>query len=127
MFVILTCDHSGGILATLRVEASAMNEAINKSVGAAIRNIRENKLRITQDELAGRLGISRPSITNIENGRQQLTVAQLLLFSKVMGVSPAALLPSEARTAQALTSEILPDDTNPRIRAWFDKLVKTDA
>jgi transcriptional regulator with XRE-family HTH domain len=57
-----------------------------------VRTARE-RIGMTQTELAGRLGLSRTSITNIERGRQVVLVHQLLALSVALEISAADLLP----------------------------------
>lgn len=98
-----------------------MFEQINELVGRAIRDVRTNKLDLSQEELAKRVGMSRPSIANIESGRQQISVVQLMHFSNVLGVSPLALLPIETPKNDQSYQDLL-KDVEPDIRAWVDSL-----
>jgi transcriptional regulator with XRE-family HTH domain len=50
---------------------------------------------LTQDELAACIGLGRTSITNMEKGRQPVTLATLYDFAMALGIPPAELLPSE--------------------------------
>lgn len=101
-----------------------MNQAINEEVGAAIKELREQKLRITQTDMASRVGLSRPSLANIEAGRQQISVAQLLDFARALGVSPMAILPNSRREfEQAVTSLKLPKGTPSRHQEWAEKVL----
>jgi transcriptional regulator with XRE-family HTH domain len=47
---------------------------------------------LTQRELAVRIGLSRPSVANIEAGRQDVPLSHLLLFIRVTGTDPARLI-----------------------------------
>ncbi|MGZ5118771.1 MAG: helix-turn-helix transcriptional regulator [Burkholderiales bacterium] len=49
--------------------------------------------RMTQEELARAVSLSRTSIINIEKGRQQVLVHTLASISRALGVSPDKLLP----------------------------------
>ena len=51
------------------------------------------RLKLTQDQLADRVGLSRTSITNIEKGRQKVLIHHLILLAESLQVSPEALLP----------------------------------
>ena len=67
-------------------------EQILKLVGNNVRRHRIN-LGLTQEELAKRTKIfSRTSITNIESGRQKMTILTLIAVSRALGVAPADLL-----------------------------------
>lgn len=62
------------------------------TIGLRIRELRENA-GITQDELAGIVGLTRTSITNIEKGIQKLGIDTLYDIAAVFGISGTALLP----------------------------------
>lgn len=49
--------------------------------------------KVTQNDLAERVGLSRTSITNIERGRQQVSLHVFLSLSKAVGIEPVRLLP----------------------------------
>ena len=64
--------------------------------GARIREARK-KLNISQDDLAARLQVSgvvieRNSISRIESGVRFVADYELLMFSKILNVTPAYLL-----------------------------------
>jgi transcriptional regulator with XRE-family HTH domain len=54
--------------------------------------------KLTQEEVASRVGLKRTSITNIERGRQHIVLHQLFLLASAVGVSPGELLP-DSKTA----------------------------
>ncbi|QYO77136.1 helix-turn-helix domain-containing protein [Devosia salina] len=100
-----------------------MDLSVNALVGAAIRSQRDT-LGITQDELAQRLGLSRPSIANIEKGRQQISVTQLMNLSAALGVPPQVLLPSQASGAKRLKElPSFPANATPQMKEWAEKLI----
>lgn len=72
------------------------------------------RARLTQDELARRVGMTRTSITNIESGRQKVQIDTLYQVARTLEISPDALLPSlgedlpemfETQLSDALSSE----------------------
>jgi len=55
--------------------------------------VHRTKMSLTQSQLAGKVGLSRASIANIEGGRQKIIFHQLFLFAKCLNISPSDLLP----------------------------------
>lgn len=84
--------------------------------GRNIRRQRERtEVKLSQDALAKRVGLSRTSITNIEKGRQQVPLHMLYSFADALGVDPSLLLPDKKkliRDGQRVTvdlSKLSPD------------------
>jgi transcriptional regulator with XRE-family HTH domain len=59
---------------------------------------------LTQQEVAGRVGLTRTSITNIERGIQHISLRQLYLLAAAVGLHPAQLLPRP----EAAIEDLLP-------------------
>lgn len=51
---------------------------------------------MTQDDVATRVGLSRTSITNIEQGRQHVTLHVLYALADAIGSKPSDLLPDSS-------------------------------
>lgn len=66
-------------------------EACHRACGAKIEQIRKT-LGLTQEELAKRVGLSRPAVTNIETGRQRLLLDTVERFASALGTSPKNLM-----------------------------------
>lgn len=66
---------------------------INIHCGEMIYKIRKS-LKLSQDELASAVGLTRPSIVNIEKGRQGLTVEILLKICAVLKCEISDILPN---------------------------------
>ena len=60
---------------------------------------------LTQEQLAGQVGLTRTSITNIEAGRQQVSLHQLFQLAAAVGKRPADLLPDLDAGASIMLSE----------------------
>jgi len=60
--------------------------AVRRRVGERVRALRAGR-RLTQLRLAERSGISRPSIANVEAGRQNVSLRQLCALSAALGVT----------------------------------------
>src|SRR5205809_314202 len=84
---------------------------VYRELGRLIRLHRE-RLTLSQAALAGRVGLSRTSVTNIEQGRQKILVHQLLAFAVALGTSPEALLPTTETTE-------IPADVEIKLRKHF--------
>jgi len=60
-------------------------------VAANIRN-RRTELHLTQQELAERLGIAQPYLSEVENAKRSLSVATVAQFADALEVTPSYLL-----------------------------------
>jgi transcriptional regulator with XRE-family HTH domain len=87
---------------------------VYRVVGERIRDERKRQ-NITQDELAKEIGLTRTSITNVENGRQKLLLHTLFQIADYLGTSPVRLLPA----CNADTPVRLPDNLSSPIRNWI--------
>jgi len=96
---------------------------MNREIGRRIRLARENHAGISREEMARRLGISRPSVANIENGNQNVTVYQVFEFAERLGVDPFALIPFPQKEAGSRNlSDLLPANADAKLREWVDAL-----
>jgi len=91
-----------------------------KHLGARIRHVRTNVRDISQAEFASRVALSRPSIVNIEKGRQHVSSYQLVLFAIALGISPIQLLEEEKIEENSELSldsndELVPD----HLQNWY--------
>jgi len=77
----------------------------DRDVGVRLQRARKER-GITQEELAKRLGLPRPSYANIESGRQRVPLDVVWRAAVVLGVSIAALVPEplSRRRDPALTN-----------------------
>lgn len=64
----------------------------NKYIALRIEELRKSK-GYTQEEFANKIGLSRVSIVNIENGRQQVSMKNLYTICKHLEVSSNRILP----------------------------------
>ena len=67
-----------------------------------------NARNLSQELVAGRVGMSRTSIVNIEKGRQRVPLHMLYSLADALGVEVARLLP--ARRQSAAGGETLPSE-----------------
>jgi len=69
-----------------------------KTIGAKISAIRKD-LGMTQQELADKIGLSRPSLVKIENSQRAISLDEGNAISKVLGISLETLLAEEKEEA----------------------------
>lgn len=71
------------------------------------RLVREHRLRLklTQIELARKIGLTRTSVTNIEKGRQKVLLHQVFLIADALGVSAESLVPPAVSSGVAAEIE----------------------
>ena len=70
------------------------DEILYRAVGEKIRYVRErSKPKLSQAQLAARLGISRASIVNIEAGRQHAPLHLLWQIAGILGTELSHLIP----------------------------------
>ena len=78
---------------------------------------------MTQAALGRRIGLSRTSVTNIEQGRHHVSLDQFMRIAVALDVTPEALLPhvSQQETESDLAA-ILPEGLPKDIVKWADRL-----
>lgn len=64
---------------------------VNEQIGKKIRNLRKEK-GLTQTEIADKFNLSQNAITNIETGKRELKIDELLDFASFFGVSTDYLI-----------------------------------
>ena len=70
-------------------------DRLYRELGRRLRAARRDA-ELTQAVLAERVGVSRTSITNVEQGNQHVPIHVLYELARAVGVSPASLLPDES-------------------------------
>lgn len=71
------------------------NKDLQYSIGLKIRKIRENKLHISQKELAKKCNLDSAYFSRVENGKQNLTLETLEIICDALDVSLKELLDSD--------------------------------
>ncbi|HJQ24668.1 MAG TPA: helix-turn-helix transcriptional regulator [Blastocatellia bacterium] len=92
------------------------------NLGKRIRN-RRQQAKITQDELAQRLSVTRTSVTNIESGRQRILVHSLYDIAQALGVPPASLLPPINMRGSDFANEHLQESLGAGQNEWIKKVL----
>lgn len=76
-----------------------------KQIGDKIKRLRENK-GFSQEEIASRLNIPRPSVSQIEHGRRDISVVELAKLSEIFRLSPdQIMMADEANSENSTNSE----------------------
>jgi transcriptional regulator with XRE-family HTH domain len=105
-------------------------EPIYRDFGRRLRKARA-KATLTQEGLAQRVGLTRTSITNIEQGNQHVGLHLLYQLAIAVGVPPVDLLPDESATTDdgdlaALLAPGLRPAERARIEQEFKQLTPDD-
>lgn len=89
---------------------------------------RRKDAHLTQDDVASKVGLVRTSITNIERGRQQVTLHTLYALADAVGVPPEDLMPRKsilledaAELEKKLGKVVLPEENKDWIRRIVSK------
>ncbi len=88
---------------------------VYKNLGKRIKNLRE-KLEINQQKLANLLGVSRPTISNIENGERKVSTDELIKFSEIFDLPIEVLLDFKKEVEVILDDTKKKVETEPQIR-----------
>lgn len=81
---------------------------VYKNLGKRIKNLRE-KLEINQQKLANLLGVSRPTISQIEKGKRKVSTDELIKFSEIFDLPIEVLLDFKKEV------EVILDDTKKKV------------
>lgn len=108
----------------IRMKESSV-DPLYKRFGKLVQLHRKRLPDMTQDRLASLVGLSRTSITNIEQGRQHVSLHQLYAIAEALKVQPDVLLPniSDNLISTAQVSTKLPAGIDKDISHWAQKVV----
>lgn len=88
-----------------------MNKLTQKEIGRRISEIRKSK-GYSQDDLAKMLNMSRPSLTQIELGKRNLTVLELNEITNILSISIDKLLSSSFTLKEQLVEQEKMDEAH---------------
>ena len=98
-------------------------ETLYAEFGALVVAHRHRLEGMTQAELGRRIGLSRTSVTNIEQGRHHVSLHQFLRIATALQVAPEALLPHVPRKRPVSSmAELLPEGLPKDLVEWADRL-----
>ncbi len=120
--VLLLLTSIGGCCKLKTVRDMNNHEAFYKRVGEKIREKREER-GLSQEGLAKAVGLKRPSMSNIENGRQNILLHTFRDIAEMLDTSTDALLP-ESAIRQSVT---MPDlaGYSKEVREFLEAGIKT--
>ena len=95
------------------------------SLGKRIREARE-QARVTQNQLAEAVRLSRTSITNIERGRQGVQVSLLVRIARTLGKNVADLIPGDDMQITRSLSEQLRTPDKRRLE-WAARVLGVES
>ena len=98
-------------------------ERLYAEFGALVAAHRQRLEGMTQAELGRRIGLSRTSVTNIEQGRHRVSLHQFLCIASALEVAPEALLPHLLRKQPvSRMADLLPEGLPKDLVEWADRL-----
>jgi transcriptional regulator with XRE-family HTH domain len=103
-------------------------DPIYEEFGRGLRRARK-AANLTQEALAERIGLSRTSITNIEKGRQHVSLHMLFSLSSAVGVEPAELLPEKkaAYNLEMMDQKLLKESRlGQEAKEWVQRIIKPE-
>jgi addiction module HigA family antidote len=92
-----------------------MKEATMVKIGERIKELRE-QLRINQQRLSEMLKVSRPTISQIENGERKISADELIKLSEIFNLSVESLLNLQKEPEVILREERKRKGLKPQIR-----------
>jgi transcriptional regulator with XRE-family HTH domain len=95
-------------------------ELLYKLIGLRIKTARED-MSLTQEDLGVRVGLTRTSISNIENGRQKIQVDTIYDIARVLNIDPFSLLPPQSK-GEAVEKRYLAN-LKPDVQKWVEAII----
>ncbi len=94
-------------------------------IGSRVKELRDLKGGLTQADLSAKTNINRATISNIESGKQQVSLHYLYLIAKALDVEAKELLPSVSEI-HILPNEILDNLNEKFVEHNLDELSKNN-
>jgi transcriptional regulator with XRE-family HTH domain len=106
-----------------------MNDTILRRLIGELLNRHRRQKGMTQEELASQANLQRTSITNIEKGRQMMSLTALYDLAEALDIEPTDLLPTRQNVKDelALLHKLPSSKTSHNDIAHWIQSVTTDA
>jgi transcriptional regulator with XRE-family HTH domain len=91
------------------------------ALGKRIREARKMK-KVTQEQLAKAVGLSRTSVTNIETGRQPIYTHTVIRIAEILGAQIGEMLPPSMPQSSAVAEPQL-QQLEPTKRDWVNRIL----
>lgn len=79
---------------------------VNTAFGALLSRLRKNA-KLTQEELAAKINLSRSALANIERGNQGVTLVLIFAMAKALNLLPAELIPAIETLEEKVKSVVI--------------------
>jgi DNA-binding XRE family transcriptional regulator len=90
------CAGATGTCELQKPSIETLLHRCNRAVAAVVLAARRDA-DLTQKQLADQMGIHRNTIVRIESGERSMTIAEFMLFARVLRISPTKLTPATRR------------------------------
>jgi Helix-turn-helix. len=100
-------------------------ERLYREFGHILRR-RRQAADLTQEDVAGRVGLARTSITNMELGRQHVSLHMVYQLANAIGIPASDLLPDKAALLQQdteLESSLRKEPVGEDEKDWIRRVV----
>lgn len=94
-------------------------QAFYKLLGARIRTLRGG--RLSQEQLAKAVGLTRTSLVNIESGQQKLLVHNLFRIADALSLKPSAIIAPLEPAGDAVPVFAISDQVPPDVDQWVKR------
>jgi transcriptional regulator with XRE-family HTH domain len=79
---------------------------VNVAFGVLLSKLRKNA-KLTQEELAAQINLSRSALANIERGNQGVTLVLIFSIAKALNLPPAELIPAIESLEEKVKSVVI--------------------
>src|SRR4051812_29886639 len=93
-----------------------------KRLGERVK-VARNRLELTQEQVAERLGVPRSAVSDIESGKRELSAAEVVSLALLFGESVESLLdiaePGHGNEEVMFRAESIPTSARAQLETWM--------